>query len=472
LQTKMTDAANQVIIQCQYSADGVSYFDVPSTNSSQAVSGYAEFNFTPISAAFFRFIITKNQSDTGTSYNIGFQYINFQKVSYSDGDDFYSIPISFPDSRPINKLALDTCSVIPAGTDIKYTIVRQQGSTFVEIPISSIEDTSPAFAQILDISSYSLVEEPVFSTASGLLWTPDVSGRLHMNVLSLASGVSFADQTIPTTMEIFRNVGGAVAQGPIDSIGFQVNPSGLPGYFQTTVEINNVNGTTITVGNDEVILDNQFSTGVMSLTQGIHKIATRSFDDLQSIIAADTDDYFAWNMKFASIFDFYNNVPSNDQSFFTYDSTSGDIIINPIASGIQSIQIDYDASFQASPNNDGTFTSSSTLLNPPALITGPSLLNAGEAIILTMSGPAKWVNEIDMTNVFSAIPSTVSVESSMDLITWDVILTGPGSIPGVVSTGAFKFPKPVYAKYFRVVWVTGSQVDTSTIGVLAYPPIF
>src|SRR6185369_8332092 len=96
LQTKMTDAANQVIIQCQYSADGVSYFDVPSTNSSQAVSGYAEFNFTPISAAFFRFIITKNQSDTGTSYNIGFQYINFQKVSYSDGDDFYSIPISFP----------------------------------------------------------------------------------------------------------------------------------------------------------------------------------------------------------------------------------------------------------------------------------------------------------------------------------------------------------------------------------------
>lgn len=482
--TKMSDAANQVIVQLLYSTDGVSYFEVPSDNSSQVVTGSAEFNFAPINAKFFRFIITKNQADNGATYNIGLQYISFQQVSYLDGGDFYSIPISFPDQRPISKLSLDTCTIIPPGTDILFSIIR--GNSGPEIPISSIEDTNPQFSQVIDISSYTGVTATINTAApSGYVWTPDTSGYLHMNVSNLitTSGVNpsgvFGDPTIPLTMSVFRNIGEPMSTQPYDSVGFQVNPSGLPAFFLTNVEMNNVQGINVAIGSNQVILDNQLITGTMSMAEGLHRVATTAFDQLQETISLNSDNYFAWNMKYVSIFDFYQNVQPTDQSFFTYDPTIGDIIINPIPITSQYPTVDYDASFVESLSHDGTFMSSSVaLVVPSGGIIAPAILNAGESITMSVdtteiNPKAKWVNEIDITNILSAEPSTISVQSSMDTITWtDILSNEVGPPAGVIATGALRFPVPVYAKYFRVIWVTGSQIDTSNSRVNIYPPIF
>lgn len=483
VRTKMIDANSQVLIQVLYSPDGISYFGVPSANGTQVVIGSAEFNFAPVQAKSFRFIVTKTQADKGSTYDIGFQYIGFQQCLYdTTGDDFYSIPITIPGNGPINKVALETCETTPAGTGITYGIIIPQASGYIEIPISTIDDTNPQNAQELNISSYTQEDILVNTSGSPYSWMPTTSGliagdsELYLDLTTIASGINIGDSSIPQTMVIHRNIGGSVSIAPSGNMGFQVNPSGLPGpgYFLTYDVVNNVNGYNMITGNSNLILDNTLATGTVFLGEGIHSIATQDFDTMQLPVSLGSDQYFAYNMTYVSPWDFTNNVASGDMSYFTYDASTGYVFMNAIPSGILAPNVDYANSFVAYPTKDGTYSSDSTGLNIAVSASGIATASNYINITIDPSGAAtqgRWVNEIDISNAtFSVNPSAIEIDT-YDGISWttDIVSTDI-NLNGVQAIVSFRFPTPVYAKIVRIKLTDGINFSVGSVAV--YGPRF
>lgn len=471
LNTKMSNYANQIMVQVLTSEDGVSYTEVNSAANPQFIGQVAEFNFMPVFAAFVKFIITKNTADSGSTYNLGFQYISFQQVQYALSADLFSIPITFPDSRPINKVAIDTCSVEPNGTGITYTIIRNSGTP---IPISRTSDTEPVFPKIINLGALTDVRANIFSTSGPIIWTPEPSGRLSVNVSGLVGNVpiDIQDITIANTLEIFRDLGGPVAAQPSGNAGWQANPSGLPvGYFQSYMDVSNVGGTQFDLGNNQSFIDRRLTNGAITLNQNLHTIATTAFDQLQELVAANSDIYFAWNMQFKSTFEFYNNFSVTDPTIFTYDSNSGKVIINNIPELSQAPLVDFAASFVGTPANDGTFISSGIVINTSSF-TAPVTINAGGAISITVGPNPQWVNEIQV-RLNTNTDTTIDINYSNDNVNWLPILANEnGPLAGTSSFGAIRFPVPVYAKYLQIVIDSGSNVNMTSGFVQLYPPVF
>lgn len=471
MNTKMSNYANQILVQVLTSEDGISYNNISSANNPQFIGQSAEFNFTPVFASFVKFIITKNVADTGSTYNLGFQYISFQQVQYSLTADLFSIPITFPDNRPISKVAIETCTIEPTNTEIDYFILRPSGNP---IPISPDTEKTPLFPKIINLGALTDVEQIVSTSGDPLVWSPEPSGRFSINVTTLAapSPINISDITIPNTMSIFRALGGSVAAEPSGIAGWQSNPSGLPtDYFQTYMNIANLNGTHLDLGSSQAFIDGTLSTGAVTLDHGLHKLATTAFDKLQEPVAMNSDEYFTWNLQFKSVFEFYNNFSSVDPSIFTYDPLSGKIIINGVEARSQTPSVDFANSFVLASDSTGQFLSSATAV-PTSSFTNPPVINAGSSIDITVGPNPQWINEVQL-RLNAGTNTTLSVLASVDNITFFTVLDNQlGPLAGATSFGSLRFNTPVYAKYFKLLFITGSNVTMTGGYVDIFPPIF
>lgn len=491
-QTKMSNYNDQLQIQVLYSQDGVSYLEVPSPSNPLYVTQASALSFNTIYATHFRFLITKYIPDNANTFILGFQNINFIRTQYSDsvsGNTLYSIPITFTDSsRPIGRVSCEVCESKPIDTDIEYYILVS-GVNNVEnaIPITPSNTDGIKYSKIIDLGSFGTNQSSI-STASvsGFhQWVPDASGRLTANVSGLAgdiSGVSPVNleygDTIAQTLEIWRSEGTPVLGTYEHNSGFKVPPSGLGSdYFVTNVLINNEAGSSIDFGSTPLVIDGKRANGIVALANGIHQVATADLSEHQVAISAGSDKYFAWNMAYVSPFEFYNVYGSDNTSVFTYDQETGDVVINPLSSGFRELVPDYADTFVPGEVGDGTYQSSDIPLpNAGLSITSPSgLINAGtylEFIADSVNQDPHWINEFQIT-LNAALPTTMRVSTSMDGINYTV--AGPDiEIPlsGVNLFGASIFDRPVFARYIKLYFVTGSHIDLSNAVYSLYPPIF
>lgn len=471
--TRMTNYANQIMIQVLTSEDGVSYTAVDSPANPQYVGQVAEFNFTPVFASYVKFLITKNTADQGSTYNIGFQYINFQQVQYNLTADLYSVPIQFPDGHAINKVSVETCTVEPTNTGISYYIIRPSG---IPIPISDINDENPQYPKVINLGALTDINAISSNGSIGYTWVNYPTGYWSLNVQTLAgttTNINLTDSTISNTMSIWRNVGpGTIAVEPSGLLGWQSNPSSLPsGYFESYMYIANPNGSQFNIGNSNAFIDQNLTNGAITLTEGLHTVATQSFDQLQDIVAANSDNYFAFNMKFVSTFDFYNNTSNTDLSVFTYDNLSGNIVVNQLQTISITPQIDNVNSFLAAPTGDGTYASSSSPITGISY-TAPAIINAATAIEI-QSTASFWVNEIQM-QLNSNTNTTLSVLSSNDNINWTTVTSNiPGPAAGTGSFGSIKFSAPVYGRYFQILVTSGSSISIAPTGAISlFEPLY
>ncbi len=455
MHTKMTSYANQIMVQVLTSEDGISYTAINSPDNPQFISTSMELNFTPIFAAWVKFIITKQVPDSFNTYNIGFQYITFQKLTYALTAELYSVPISFPDGRPINKVACETCTVEPLGTSIDYFIVVGDP---VFIPISRGSDKAPKFPKVVDLSSLTEVTANVDSLGSHQ-WTPGPSGILLIDASGLAQSTAFdpADPTIIDTMTIYRNFGDIPSITPSGLDGWQSQPSGTPPeFFKSYFTTSDSNGTHVDVDGATTFIDKRLVNGSVLLNPGLHTVETKDFDKLQSIIAADSDIYFAWNMQFVSEFDFYNNVSRTDPSVFTYNPITGEIIINELAAKSQNLEIDFAKTFLPSPANDGTFRSSLAPLG--SSFGGPTITSAGTTITVDLGGYF-WINEIQI-KLTSDTNTIMDISTSIDNTIFTTVLTnvsGPPSGTGTIAS--IKLKEPVFCEFIRLLVTSISNID-------------
>lgn len=467
---KMSNYNTQLSMQVFYSVDGVSFQEVQSASNPQFISGPTVFNFTPTYVTHFRFVMTKQAADTGSTYDLGFQNINFiqtQYVSDSNGKTLYSIPVTFPDkNRPIGKVVCDACSNLPANTTIDYSVVVSGTAMIQEIPISLTSDSTPKYTKIIDLGS--LGNFSAFAP-SGVQWVPE-SGRLTLDVDTIASkaDTAYAD-TIAQTMTIYRNIGSSIFSTPYNNIGYRVPPSGVGiDYFLTNVIINNDNGSTIDFKSVPAVLDGRLVNGATTIGYGAHQVATQRLDIHQGAIASGTDLYFSRNMKYVSPFDFYNNYKQTDITVFTYSDSK--IMMNPISAHNQQLVVDCGKSFIPSNRNDGTYLSSTVALpdvTPGALV----VLNAGGYTQLDLDQP-QWINEVQFT-LQAGSACNFRILASMDGITYSTVSSDTSEAgSGYAEFGAIILDQPFFAQYIQIYVVSGSDVDMTSSKFALFPPLF
>jgi hypothetical protein len=495
-QTKMSNYNNQLQVQVFYSQDGTSYLEAPSPSNPLYVTQAASLSFNTVYATHFRFLITKNVPDNGHTFVIGFQNINFIRTQYSDavgGDTLYSIPITFPDvDRPIGRVACEVCESKPVDTDIEYflTVSGNLGAEN-DIPITPTNVDNIKYSKIVDLGSFGTNESEI-STAdvSGLHQWALESGRLTIEVSDLTSDISgispinleYGD-TIAQTLSVYRNEGIEVDSGYENNAGYRVPPSGLgEDYFVTNVLINNEAGSSIDFGATPLILDGKKVNGIVSLSNGLHQIATDDLYQHQAEISQNCDKYFAWNMRYVSPFEFYNDYEDNNLGIFTYNQEMGKVIINPMTYKLQDLTTDYAETFEPGERGDGSYLSSDIPLSRASMsVTSPSgLINAGAFLEFATDvepGPPevvnpRWVNEFQIT-LDTSVPTSFRVYASMDGIDYTVV-SPDIELPagGMELFGATIFDTPVYARYIKVYFITGSKIDLSNAVYKLFPPIF
>lgn len=478
--TQMTNPNNQLLIETLYSADGVSYLDVPSASNPQYIGGSVSINFPTVEASYIRFIITKNIPDEGSTYNIGFQYISFIQTTYQLTGSLYSTPISLPSSGTISKVAINPCASIPVDTAVNYFINYDINGIPVQVPISAINDPNPEFSKVINVNSLSNINTSIYVSGTPG-WSLQSNGTLAINVAGLAptgSNINIADPSITQTLSIYRNIGPNnvdYTPSPSGMIGFQLPASGT---WTTYALVSNTGGSNINLGTDQAFINGRITNGYTNLNSSLSNLTTYHLDAHQPAISAPgvCDYYFSNILAYQSMFDFDNNFDSTDISIFTYDPNTGNIIINPIPSGTITMQVDCNNSFNLSPNNDGTFQSSSTAIPVSGFQPMPgTIINAGDSITIFVDAIGKWVNEIQM--IITNLGNTyLEVDASMDNINWITVLTQAVGPQNTLSYGSIKLPNPVYCAYIRTKVTSGASVTIgSNLGqasINVYPPIF
>lgn len=305
-----------------YSADGVSYFQLPTEGFEQSVVNRATFTFPPTPMNFVKFILAKDGFDHIDGllyvYEFGADDIAFYAEGFTEDTEniFYSKALSVTDAdgnaATFNRCTLNVCELVPVNTEINYFVAAQNSIpssvddlNFVPIdPLERETPINPTVINFTDLTSFevgntttsglqvrvaydatngdSLLINPgpdftlvdvdaggsvvkSSESATGLRYAlPDNSNRILDH--QIVESVDFKDNEIT----IFRNLG---LQGDTTIVrGVQAGWGFADPYYSTTIEIKNSAGITIDFGDNDVIIDGVVQKGEVSISQGIHTV--------------------------------------------------------------------------------------------------------------------------------------------------------------------------------------------------------
>ena len=471
ISTKMPDATNQVLVQAQYSPDGISYYDVPAVTNPQYTRGDIQFVFRAIWASHFKFYFTKTVPDHDNSYYMGIQYINFIEMKYASNAILFSTPITRPSSLAINRVACEVCENCPQGTDIDYFVgyPTGSGSEYVFTPISHTADDNPEYAKIIDVSHLSVIDTIIDHSD----WHINGSGKLELNLQDFATeGFDGSDPNILESIILYRGIGPDIAQGsaPNSSLGYDADYSAFSsGAFTTYIEVNNPDGVTWDLGTTTLSVDDRLCTGHTNISEGMHKIVTPRLDIHQETIASGCDIYFGYKQQLKSYYDFDNNVSSEDVRYYTYESASGTITINPIPTQSGIIEVDNKLSFEYA-NDQYSSSINAIPIGAVASTTLNATLNNGLIVTLTNGN---WVNEIHLDIATNFTNNIIRIERTYDGINWETISDDTAVLQaGNSVAGYIKFDAPFYATKIRVSLKSGSNLTVAANGITLYGPVF
>ena len=307
-----------------------------------------------------------------------------------------------------NKVSCEICEIVPAGTSINYyvavgteEIVVNSGTPWMPIdPLNRTEPTQPTLLELGELDDITFTDIELSYDAFS---TTDVSPGYPFELITGASSTTTAtpgsggprysfynpedrilDHQMATDVEInednlvlFRNVG---IQGNTTKVrGVQRGWGYTEPYYSTVVRITNANGLDVDFGDKAVIIDDEITSGKVTIATGIHRVSvhrdnfltiTASLDDLVSLINADIlypynhklliegylygDSYTAGSeqvyggvdlfaekqMKKVGVFDLINNVAKDDFDRFAIDKDTGSSVVTRTASRIFLLKVD------------------------------------------------------------------------------------------------------------------------------------
>lgn len=300
---KGSDTSNRANVTLQYSADGYTWYLVPTNQATKALTANITWNFPLVEARWIKFIFYKPTPDNseneyiyssngikifGQTYDVSVtNYLVSNSLSALDKDDNL---ISF------SKVALNTCEEKPDNTSLTYYVSASKDNInwtdwFVIAP-SSYEGIS--YPKVVNIGGVNWKDNntsaTLLDTASGKtqkqitrLFDAEYNGYRFKNtsfgVVNTAISVSEdEDQNlISNSIVLWRNI--RIRDEYPDLLTVRDTPRGWGSdgsKYYCYFEIINSDGLTVDFGETEAELDGQSISGIVNITSGIHKFATKS----------------------------------------------------------------------------------------------------------------------------------------------------------------------------------------------------
>lgn len=312
LSSSSPNTSNEGTISVQYSSDGYNWFIIPTSNGIKPFHDNISWSFRAVDIKWVKFIIHKPHFDSGKyEYLYSINSIKFFTNSYheSRGTLFYSSALSTRNTSNdlvgFFKAQLQTCEEIPDNTSIYYSLsASKDNSTWTSwhdiVPFSREDSVYPKIVNFSGLDIYDntdLVSNVLNSSYNSdkvvISFTDtDVSYRfLKPNICSINTGISILDNVEPdlvaNTIEVWRN--SRVQSSFPDTLTIRNIPRGwgLNGQvYSCYFEILSSSGKVINFGDRECIIDGQSFTGIVNISQGIHKFETNSDNwyDISSVL--------------------------------------------------------------------------------------------------------------------------------------------------------------------------------------------
>jgi len=316
----MSNTNSSVQITPMYSTDNYNWLQLPTDSFTRNLVDKSTFQFTPVTAKYVKFIMTKTGYDALQHneylYEFGMDEISFYNEGFTENTDvnFISQSLSVLDidgqSDEFSKIALEICENIPAGTSISYFVTASTESTIpistaIFTPIDPENRDNPTKPTVLDFGDLDTITieniAPSYNSSYGsapatekfmnpdksLTMVQSISGAAAVTASGLASEVRYSfynnndrildHQMNPNnitiaqnTLELWRNVN---TQGSTVKVRDYSNGWGFEDpYYKTTVYVDNPTGMDIDFGAKAAIIDEVGQPGKANIARGRHKV--------------------------------------------------------------------------------------------------------------------------------------------------------------------------------------------------------
>lgn len=339
LDLHMANQNSTVQVTPMYSTDNYNWTQLPITTFTRSVVDKSTFQFSPVTAKWVKFIMTKTGFDQVHnelySYEFGVDEVAFFNEGFTADTDstLISEPLSVLDTEgnpeEFSRIVLEVCEDVPDGTSINYSVSafnEEDAALGTFVPIGPLTRETTTKPTVLDFGDLDLVtvsgirvsydasaaQDKFVNPAEDYTIIESVSGGTATTKDATASDVRFSfynsnerilDHVVGSgisiaqgTLEVWRNVS---VKGDDTKVRGYVNGWGFDDpWYRTTVYVSNAAGYDIDFGGETVVVDGVPKTGRITIAQGrhtmlVHKdnwktVSLSGVTDLESLKTADT----------------------------------------------------------------------------------------------------------------------------------------------------------------------------------------
>lgn len=297
------------------STDNYSFAQLPISDFSRSITDKTTFQFPATQARYIKILLTKQGFDVLHnqlySYEFGVDEISFYHEGFSTTAIAQLITTPLSVTRPdgqleqFSKVTLETCEIVPDGTQIDYYVAASNdasfpvaGANFVSIDsLDRSEITKPTivdFGDPEDVSISGLLISHDLTTNSGVFVNPS---RSYTLVTGIAAGEAVTQSGYASALRysfVNRNdriLNYTLASGVQLSAGVELwRNISYPGderdvrdvrsgwgfsepYYKTTVHVDNAGGITVDFGGKTIVVDGEAKQGRVFFSEGHHIIS-------------------------------------------------------------------------------------------------------------------------------------------------------------------------------------------------------
>jgi hypothetical protein len=300
--TLNSSAGSSCVIACQYSEDGYTWENVPSSSYVKAGEGDFVFRFEKTLMRFVKLILSKSSPDEmvndSPSYDFGLKCVKMFSEEFEIAEEGVSIvselltPKAADQLVPFCRASLEVCEEVPDETSIRYQIRAYDGSSYTswidisplsrrDIGSSVVDFSAPTEWDSDDLDT--VFDSTLDNNALNILrkdGAGDLSYRLSGANETICNFYIECDSSYISNPYLLRNMGYATGKFPsvtTDNLVGEVECGwGLreEGIYYCVFEIRNPLGLKVDFGETQAKIDNKTVLGITTILPGWHTFET------------------------------------------------------------------------------------------------------------------------------------------------------------------------------------------------------
>jgi len=319
----ISDEGNITTVTIQYSDDGLNWYN-PEGDITARLEGDTTLIFTPIKAAYWKFVLNKAGYDEfrGDSYvyEFGAKTIQMYGVEYSIKDNklegtLHSIVLTGDDGKLFNRVSLKTCESIPEETNINYFIAGLTETEISDYQAGTISLDDLNFNAIDPLDRENPVNQILLNFANidstvnisvDTIKNPAIDFR-YSNDYNILVDHIFPSNIVKEETMILRNTGNNTehdgGNDPVKVKNIDHGWSFDGTYYFCHFYIAEDSGKTVDLGQESAEIDGISVNGKIFLRRGFHRLKTHKRNwrgiDPSAITTIDNPDVlYPYNHKY------------------------------------------------------------------------------------------------------------------------------------------------------------------------------